>query len=96
MEILRIILASVNNGLKSFKNGVSGHNEIRDIFFLVFSLEGSDVVLESNSELEALENVFADRFLESLIASRSCSNNLIMDILGCCNKCTVFICLNNL
>jgi hypothetical protein len=38
VEIHRGILASVSESLKSFKNGVSGHNEIGDILALIFRL----------------------------------------------------------
>jgi len=38
MEIHRGILTSVGNSLESFKNGVSGHNEVGDILILVFRL----------------------------------------------------------
>ena len=38
VEILRVVLASINKSLESFKNGVSGHNEIRDIILLELSL----------------------------------------------------------
>jgi len=38
MEIGRSILASIENSLESFKNGVSSHNEIGDVLFLVFRL----------------------------------------------------------
>jgi len=38
VEVGRGILTSIEEGLKSFKNGVSGHNEIRDVLFLIFRL----------------------------------------------------------
>jgi hypothetical protein len=38
VEILRGILTSINKCLESFKNGVSGHNEIRDIILLELCL----------------------------------------------------------
>ena len=38
MEVHRGILASVGESLKSFKDGVSCHNEIGDILILIFRL----------------------------------------------------------
>ena len=38
VEIGRGILTSIGEGLKSFKNGVSGHNEVGDVLFLIFRL----------------------------------------------------------
>jgi hypothetical protein len=96
MEVFGIILACVEESLETFKDVVTCHNEIRDVILLELSLQSLDVLFHSDSELEALDNVLPYRGLESLIASSSCCNNLIMNILRCCNECTIFSLLNNL
>jgi hypothetical protein len=64
VQIGGIILASIHNSLEALKDGVTSDDEVRNIFRLVLSSEGVNVLLQSSCELKTNENVLVNRCLE--------------------------------